>query len=282
MKRQVDCASLAADPTLGDTSKAAAAIAGALIVATSLIALVVDMGFAANARRWLAFGFAGLPARPAEFMSIFRHNLGALLAVAGLLVIAQTPCWAGETPGRSHRLVRGAGEVLLSGAVAANVAVVAASFGAYGARMIRAALPHGPLELGAYSMTLGLYMKGPGPADPRQADGRRGRSERGRTRNRRAARGLRDRMRSARILVCLLALSAGLAASFLIVPRAVRSLRTLTFPTMTLRPPHTATAASDPPLRHRRSRTRHPPPPPQRSVRRPLRRCRRAGIARSR
>ena len=161
MERQVDCGSLAVDPTLLDTSKVAATIAGLLIAATFLTALVVDMGFAANARRWLAFGFAGLPPGPAEAVSIFRHNLGALLAVAGLLVIAQTPYWAGETqPGRSHRLVRGAGEVLLSGAVSANVAVVGAGFGAYGARMIRAALPHGPLELGAFCLALGLYMKG--------------------------------------------------------------------------------------------------------------------------
>jgi hypothetical protein len=139
----------------------AAAIAGVLIVATFLFALVVDVGFAAQARRWLAFGFAGLPARPAEAVGVFTHNLGALLAVVGLLIIAQTPYWAGEEqPGRSHRLVRGAGEVLLSGAVAANVAVVGASFGAYGARMIRAALPHGPLELGAFSLALGLYVKG--------------------------------------------------------------------------------------------------------------------------
>jgi hypothetical protein len=161
MESRVECVSLVVDPTLRDTSEVAAAIAGALIVATFLIALVVDVGFTAKARRWLAFGFAGLPARPAEAVSVFMHNLGALLAVAGLLVIAQTPYWAGEAqPGRSHRLVRGAGEVLLSGAVAANVAVVGASFGAYGARMIRAALPHGPLELGAFSLALGLYMKG--------------------------------------------------------------------------------------------------------------------------
>jgi hypothetical protein len=139
----------------------AAAVAGALVVATSLTALVVYLAFAASARRWLAFGFTGLPARPAEAANIFRHNICALLAVAGLLVIAQTPYWAGETqPGRRHRLVRGAGEVLLGGAVAANVAVVGASFGAYGVRMIRAALPHGPLEFGAFSLALGLYLKG--------------------------------------------------------------------------------------------------------------------------
>lgn len=161
MERQVDCGSLVVNPTLRDTSKAAAAIAGALIAATFLIALVVDLGFGANARRWLAFGFAGLPARPPEAVSIFQHNVRALLAVAGLLVIAQTPYWGGERqPGPAHQLVRGAGEVLLAAAVLANVAVVGASFGAYGARMIRAALPHGPLELGAFSLALGLYMKG--------------------------------------------------------------------------------------------------------------------------
>ena len=160
-ERRVDCGSLAVDSTLRDTSKVAAAIAGALIVGTFLIALVVEAGFGANARRWLAFDFAGLPMRPAEAVSVFRHNLGVLLAVAGLLVIAQTPYWAGETqPGRSHRLVRGAGEMLLAGAVAANVAVVGASFGAYGARMIRAALPHGPLELCGFCLPLGLYIKG--------------------------------------------------------------------------------------------------------------------------
>ena len=161
MGRQVDCSSLPVDPTLRDTSKVAAAIAGALIVGTFLISLVVEAGFGANARRWLAFGFAGLPTRPREAVSIFRHNVRALLAVAGLLVVAQTPYWAGEKqPGRSHRLVRGAGEVLLAAAVAANVAVVGASFGAYGARMIRAALPHGPLELCGFCLPLGLYIKG--------------------------------------------------------------------------------------------------------------------------
>jgi hypothetical protein len=63
-------------------------------------------------------------------------------------------------------------------------------------------------------------------------------------------------MRSARILVCLLALSTGLAASFLLVPRAIRSLHSLTFPTMTLPSPRTAAAASDPPPQRRGSRTR--------------------------
>ena len=64
-------------------------------------------------------------------------------------------------------------------------------------------------------------------------------------------------MRSARILVCLLALSAGLAASFLLVPRTIRSLHSLTFPTTTLPHPRTATVTSRLPRRQRVPRTRH-------------------------
>jgi hypothetical protein len=49
---------------------------------------------------------------------------------------------------------------VLAGGVAANVIVVGASFGAYGPRMARAALPHGPVELAAYSLALALYIQG--------------------------------------------------------------------------------------------------------------------------
>ena len=50
--------------------------------------------------------------------------------------------------------------MLLGAAVAANVIVIGASFGAYGTRMLRAALPHGPVELAAYSLALALYLQG--------------------------------------------------------------------------------------------------------------------------
>ena len=49
---------------------------------------------------------------------------------------------------------------MLVAALAANVVVVGASLGAYGLRMIRAALPHGPLELTAYSLALAVYLQG--------------------------------------------------------------------------------------------------------------------------
>ena len=38
--------------------------------------------------------------------------------------------------------------------------VIGVSFGAYGTRMARAALPHGPVELAAYSLALALYIQG--------------------------------------------------------------------------------------------------------------------------
>ena len=121
-----------------------------------MIALAVHAWFAAAARRWLAFPFAGIPARPAEAASIFIHNLRALAAVGGLLLIAQSAYWTAGTaqPGPLHGMLRRFGEALLGAAVAANVIVIGASFGAYGTRMLRAALPHGPLELAAYSLAL--------------------------------------------------------------------------------------------------------------------------------
>ncbi len=88
------------------------------------------------------------------------HNLSALAAVGGLLLVAQSPYWAGKIqPGPAHRALRHAGEALLVAAVAANVIVVGVSLGAYGTRMVRAALPHGPLELAAYSLALALYLR---------------------------------------------------------------------------------------------------------------------------
>lgn len=143
------------------TVKLAAGIAGGLTIAVCAVAVVVSLILAATSRRWLAFPFAGLPARPAEAVSIFAHNLRALAAVAGLLLVAQSPYWAGKDGGgRLHRIIRHGGETLLGAGVAANVIVIGASLGAYGTRMVLALLPHGPVELAAYALSLALYLEG--------------------------------------------------------------------------------------------------------------------------
>ena len=151
-----------AEPTSAGTARLAARIAGALTIAVFLVALTVRLAFAARARHWLAFPFTGIPSRPAEAASIFLHNLRALSAIGGLLLVAQSPYWNASDgqPGPIHRMLQRVGEALLAAAVAANVIVVGASLGAYGPRMVRAGLPHGPVELSAYALALALYVQG--------------------------------------------------------------------------------------------------------------------------
>ena len=152
----------AANPNLASTARLAAVIAGALTLGACVIAIAVHVALAADARAWLRFPFIGLPARPTVAAQIFFHNLRALLAVVGLLLVAQSPFWSAPTPepGAVRRILRRSGEVLLGAGITANVIVVGASLGAYGTRMIMAALPHGPVELAAYALVLSLYVQG--------------------------------------------------------------------------------------------------------------------------
>jgi hypothetical protein len=166
--RPVGDLSLLASPSIAETVRLAGGVAGSLTIVCVVIALVVHASVEAIARRWLAFPFAMIPARPSEAASIFSHNARALGAVCGLLLIAQSAHWnaAGAEPGPAHRMLRRLGEALLAAAVAANLVVIGASFGAYGTRMVRAALPHGPVELAAYSLALALYLHGRGQRLP--------------------------------------------------------------------------------------------------------------------
>jgi hypothetical protein len=162
VSRPAGTSALGREPTLAGTALLAGYIAGALTLAVCLSGLAVYVAFAAAARQWLAFPFSGVPARPSEAAGIFLHNLHGLVAVGGLLLVAQSPYWAVRTvgPGPFHRTLQRLGEVVLGAAVAANVLVIGASIGAYGTRMVRAALPHGPVELAAYALALALYLQG--------------------------------------------------------------------------------------------------------------------------
>lgn len=149
------------EASLRSTVLFAAAVAGALTLASGAVAAVTSVTVEAAARRWLAYPFAGIPARPGEAATIFMHNVRALAAVAGLLLIAQAPHRAGNADGGPvNRAIRRGGEALVAAGVSANVIVVGASLGAYGSRMIRAVLPHGPVELGAYALAFALYVQG--------------------------------------------------------------------------------------------------------------------------
>jgi hypothetical protein len=151
-----------AEAALADTAKIAARIAGVLTLAVLAVAAAVHLTAVGPASRLLGFHFAGIPARPSVAATVFVHNLHALLAIGGALVVAQMPYLMDRAadPGRSQRMLRVVCEVALASAVAANVMVIGVSFGAYGTKMTRAALPHGPVELAAYSLALALYIQG--------------------------------------------------------------------------------------------------------------------------
>jgi hypothetical protein len=159
--RSVDDRFAVAAASMAGTVRLAGWVALGLTVACGVIALAVHVWFAAAARHWLAFPFAGIPALPSEAASVFIHNLRALAAIGGVLLIAQSAHWTAglASPGALHGTLRRLAEALLGAAVAGNLIVIGASFGAYGTRMLRAALPHGPVELAAYSLALSLYLK---------------------------------------------------------------------------------------------------------------------------
>ena len=108
----------------------------------------------------MATPFPGVAARPDVALGIFAHNGRAILGVFGLLLVAQLAARRPDGPGRVQRLILVGGELILAGVIVANVLVVGAGLGAYGERMARAELPHGPVELAAYALALALYLQG--------------------------------------------------------------------------------------------------------------------------
>jgi hypothetical protein len=133
-----------------------AILIGVLAIAAGIaLAVIVAMGAPARARDWLAFAFPGVAARPAVAVGIFAHNLRSLSGVFVLLIFARLAPRAPDK--RTARLAVRVGELLLAGAITANVVVVGAAIGAYRERMVLALMPHGPVELAAYSLALALY-----------------------------------------------------------------------------------------------------------------------------
>jgi hypothetical protein len=146
------------DPS-ASTAHFAAIVAVALTAAALLTAVVVRVALAGHARRWLSYRFPGVPAHVSTAVWIFGHNARGLAGVLGLLMVAQLAARS-PAPARAQLVLRSAGEVVLAGVIAGNLLVLGAAIGGYGTRMLVAMLPHGPVELAAYSLALGLYLRG--------------------------------------------------------------------------------------------------------------------------
>ena len=135
-------------------------VALGLLAVIAIVAIAVRLAAAGRVRAWLGFPFTGVPATLEEAAQIFAHNARAMLGICGLLLIAQLAARRPEGPARTQRYLQVAGEMLLAGVIAANLAVVGAALGAYGTRMVRAVLPHGPVELAAFALAIALYLQG--------------------------------------------------------------------------------------------------------------------------
>ena len=135
-------------------------VAGVLLAVFALTAIVVRLLAAGPVRSWLGFPFTGVPATVVEAARIFANNATAMFGLFGLLLIAQLAERRPHGPARAQRWIQTGGELLLAGAIAANLVVVGAALGAYGTRMVRAVLPHGPVELAAFAVAIALYLQG--------------------------------------------------------------------------------------------------------------------------
>jgi hypothetical protein len=130
------------------------ATATVILLALMVMAVVVHLAAPAIGRRLLSFAFPARPPGLGAAWGIMIANLrlaAAPLAGAVLLGLA-------DRGGRGPRRGRAVLNVILTVVLALNVVIVGAGFGAYGARMVRYTLPHGPVELAGYCCALTVYL----------------------------------------------------------------------------------------------------------------------------
>jgi hypothetical protein len=124
-------------------------VALAMLGGAAVVAALVALLGAAETREALGFPFTGVPDRLGEAGSIFVAN-ARLAAGVGVAAVVGQARLRGRVPSPVARVC----DVGVLLALAVNVGVVGAATGAYGGRMVLAMLPHGPLELAAFSLAV--------------------------------------------------------------------------------------------------------------------------------
>jgi hypothetical protein len=139
---------------------AAVRIAAVMLAFAALAALAVHLASAAQARHVLGFTFPGIPRRLSQSEAIFVNNgrmLAAVVVAAGLVQLL-----AGDQASALDRAlavgVRTVCDAVLAVGTLVNALIVGSSLGAYGSEALSSMLPHGPFELGAFSLALSLYL----------------------------------------------------------------------------------------------------------------------------
>lgn len=138
-----------------------ARIAGVVSFVTAIIAAVVAITIAAQARRWLGAGFAGVPPRIGEAGSILLNNERFVLGLGAAAWVEQFRLRQIPIANRTFSpltLLGLAVDIIVPLAALVNVALVGLAVGAYGWRMLGALLPHGPFEVCAYCIAANLFV----------------------------------------------------------------------------------------------------------------------------
>lgn len=140
----------------------AVAVAALVLGGVAAIAVVCRLFFSSAARGWLGFGFHPPPATVETALETLETNVGlaslALVAALALSLLAEAATDLGTFGRTLLWFARGAFDLVLASIVALNVCVVGLALGAYGLRMVLVLLPHGPVELAAFSVALSAYL----------------------------------------------------------------------------------------------------------------------------
>jgi hypothetical protein len=131
-----------------------AVVAVAMLAGAAVVAALVALLGAGEMREALGFPFTGVPDRLGEAVSIFVANARLAAGVGVAAAVAQARL-RGRVPGLVARVC----DVGVLLALAVNVGIVGAATGAYGGRMVVSMLPHGPLELAAFSLAIAAWRR---------------------------------------------------------------------------------------------------------------------------
>jgi hypothetical protein len=136
-------------------------LTAALLVAIILVAVGVHLVAARPARTILAFGFPGVAPTPGSVVSIFVSN-ASFVVVAVIATLALGAARRGHERGQTTRRAVLAYtlffDIILAAPALSTVVMVGGGVGAYGGRMIRDVVPHGPIELLGFAAAWSVYL----------------------------------------------------------------------------------------------------------------------------
>jgi hypothetical protein len=129
-----------------------------LLTAGVAVAALTATTAPARVRHALEFTFSGIRPSVSSAWSIFAANARlACLPLGFALVLVITGRGTGRT-GYVIKASRLAMDAIVGIGASLNIALVGASVGAYGERMLKALLPHGPIEVLGFAVALSAYI----------------------------------------------------------------------------------------------------------------------------